>query len=160
MAVEFNPCVCQLLELMAALTGDVLAPKKQLIALIDLLIVQLNVLKALILLFMVDIMDFVKKIWYQARLQLIQEAIDRFEPPFGIVLGYTKLLSDCPPIATFAQQVKKFRDLILSDMYEERDELDQLIMAIEDKKNELESIDRMIDYLTEFRDALDMCGVA
>lgn len=148
---NFNECLCSF----ARLFGPA---KAELTATIDGLLALLNSLKALIQLFNIDLEDELRKIEYQAELAIIDTILNPVEAPINMILSYSKLLSDCPPVNTFTNIILKTKDLVLSPAYELRDEINQLLLALQKKSRQIEDIDKLIDVLTEFRDALDVCG--
>lgn len=152
MAVTFDPCLCSLVTMLSPVGRD------QVTALITSLVGLLQGLKATILLFAIDIDDNLRRLKYEAELTIMQQALDAVQAPFSMLAGYLKLLSDCSPVASFAQTLKDTRDDLLGDLEERTYELEQLISAIADKQKKIEVIDKRIEMLEEIRDALDACG--
>lgn len=151
MAVTFDPCLCSLAEML----GD----SRTLVSnLITSLVGLLQALKATILLFAIDLDDEIRRLRYAAELAIMQQAIDGIQAPFSMIMGYTRVLADCDPVASFAQTLKDTRDDLLGDLEDRTYELEQLIAAIADKQKKLEVIDKRIEMLEKIRDALDACG--
>lgn len=148
---KLDDCLCAFADLLGGAKADI-------VTLIDSLIATLEALKALLLLFMVDFEDELKKLEYQAELAVIEAAVGYIEAPFNLILGYTRVLADCDPVASFADTLKKTRDEVLSDFYERQYEVEQLISALNAKSKEIEELDRKIEMLKEFRDSIELCG--
>jgi len=151
MAVEFNPCLCSLAEML----GE---SKTLVINLINSLIGLLQTFKVTILLFSIDLEDEIRRLRYELELAAAQKVIDTVQAPFSMLMGYTRLLADCDPVATFAKTLKETRDDVLGDLEERVYEVEQLIAAITSKKKKLDAIDKRIEMLEELRDALEICG--
>jgi len=151
MTIEFNPCLCSLAEML----GD----SKTLVSnFITTLIGLLQTLKATILLFAIDLEDEIRRRKYELELAAIQKVIDTVQAPFSMLMGYTRLLADCDPVASFAETLKETRDDVLGDLEERAYEVEQLIAAITAKRKKIDAIDKRIEMLEEIRDALELCG--
>ena len=148
---EFDECLCSLAELVGR-------AKSQLTSLLNGLIGLLTALKAQIILCGFSLEDEARKIQYQTELAAIQVGVATVEAPFSWIMGYTRTLSDCDPIATLAATLRNARDTVLSPIKEQQFDIEQMLAALEDKDNELELIERWITMLVEVRDALELCG--
>jgi len=151
MAVTFDPCLCSL----ATQLGE---SKGLFLGLIDKLVLLVQALKTTMSLFNLPLEDELRRIKYQTELQIIEMAVAGIQTPFQAALAHMRILADCDPVAALAANLKKVRDLVLSDFYERQDEVDQYLMALDDKAYDLEFMDKLIDTLQKTRDALDQCG--
>lgn len=151
MAVEFDACLCQLAELLGG-------AKSQTVTTINGLIGLLQALKATLLLFAINLEDEARRLRYEAELGIMQQTIDGLQAPFAMLMGYTRVLADCAPVASFAQTLKDTRDDLFGDIEDRTYELEQLIASISDREKKFKLIDRRIAMLEEIRDALDACG--
>jgi len=143
-------CLCSF----AAILGDA---KDSIIALMDALIVTLTVLRTYLQLFNVSIEDQLRRIEYEAELLVLQSTIETLELPFRILLGYTRTFADCSPVATVAATIKEVRNKVISPVKERQYEIEQYLLALEDKDAEIEWINRTIDVLGEVKTALNEC---
>ena len=148
---KLNDCICSFVELVGG-------AKSQIVILMNSLIALLEALKAYLALFSVDFFDTLRRIEAEQELELIQTSIDGISAPFGLVLGLTRSLSDCPPVASLSKTLKEIRTLVLSDFYEKEYEVEQYIALLQDKSKEIDSIDRLITMLQDVVDAFDQCG--
>jgi hypothetical protein len=148
---NLDDCICSFADLLGGAKSQIITMMNQLIALLE-------TLKATLLLFSIDFYDEARKLEAQAELAVIQLAVDSVSAPFALILGYTKTLSDCDPVASLATVLKESRDKVLSDFYEREYELNQFIASLDDKQAEIDSIDRIILMLQDVTDALDECG--
>ena len=148
---KLNDCVCQFANVLGG-------AKDQATTLMSVIIGLLTALKVQIQLFNIDVEDELRKVQYQAELLAIQATINTLAPPFAMLNGYTRALADCDPVASFARCLEKVKATLLEPAYKKQFEVQQLLLALQAKSNEIAAIDRMIGTLTEFRDALDLCG--
>lgn len=153
--IEIDDCICALVRLRGQ-SGP--AYTATFAALLNQMIIALTALKTYIIMFNVDFEYRARLLVLEAELALVNETISTFDAPFNQVLGYTRLLSDCDPVASLAETIKGVRDKILTPAKEKQFEIEQTILALEKSEQEIETIDRWIDLLNEIGDALQACG--
>ena len=138
---KLDDCICSFADLLGGAKGQV-------ISLIDTLISLLQALKATLLLF-INIEDTLRLKVSEISLAAIQEQIKVVEAPFNMILGYTRMLADCDPVASFAKTLKDVRDDILKESLDLQYEIEQYVLGLEDKQNVILLIDykmRMLEY--------------
>ena len=148
---DLDPCMCQLADLLGG-------AKTQVVGLIDALIAYVQAFKELTALINTDLEDLARKQAAELSLATVAQVIGIVEAPFSTVLSYTRLLADCDPIASFSKIIKDVKDTVLGDVYAAEYELEQLLASLEAKQREQTKLDRWIEQLQEFRDALEACG--
>lgn len=151
MANNLSDCFCSLADLLGGAKGQVVAS-------IDTLVSLLSVLKAYLQMINLNVQDEAKKVALELALQILQEAGNTVEQPFTVAIAYTGILSDCPPVASLAAILKAVKEIVLGPLDNLEFQIKQYIASLEDKRLQLETIDRWIRLLNEARDKLELCG--
>ena len=149
--VENKECLCDWL----AAVGDF---KLTLEALLAGATSVLQAAKAAYLLLPTDLSDEWDKLQLQAELVYVEAKLDVIAAPLVAISGYLQPWADCDPVATFARDLKDFKDSTFSDIVDRRYEIEQLLSALDDRNNKTKKIDMWIDTLTMINDAIEYCG--
>jgi len=146
-----SDCVCAIAE--------ALGPAKQTLSIfINSLIAVLQAAKISEQLASYSLEDITRRVLLEATLVYYQTLVAEIAAGINIVVGMGNRFSDCPPFGSFMRKVKAARDEFLGPLYEREYEIQQYIAALEDKARKVNEIQKMIDWLNTWQDALDACG--
>lgn len=146
-----SDCICTFAE--------ALGPAKQtLSAFINSLIAVLQAAKIAEQLTSYNLEDLTRRVLLEAALAYYQALVAEIAAGVNVVVGMGNRFSDCPPVGSLMRKVKAARDDFLGPLYEQEYEIQQYIAALEDKTNKVNNIQKMIDWLNTWLDALDACG--
>lgn len=165
--LEVNPetidnvsdCICEFFKLFSTKLDEISNKRQIFIALIDKLIEGLTALKIILLLFNVDWENLARKKALELTIAAMDKAVGVVSAPVNLALGYTRMYADCDPVNTLGKHIKTFRNKALAEYANLKYDVEQFILAMEDKKQELENIDRIIDDLTEIKSKIQACGL-
>jgi hypothetical protein len=146
-----SDCICAVAE-------ELGPAKATFIAFIDSLIAVLQVFKIAEQLESFNAEDLIRKAALEVALAVHQAVVAEMAAGINTVIGIANRSADCPPMAVYMRKVKKWRDDFLNPLYEEEYEIQQYIAAIDDKQKKVSQIQQAIDWLTTFRDAIEICG--
>ncbi len=146
-----SDCICTFAERLGP-------AKATFIAFIDSLIAVLQVFKIAEQLDSFSLEDTIRKVALETALAVHQAVVAEIAAGINTVVGIASTASDCPPLSVYMRKVKKWRDEFLNPLYEEEYEIEQYIAAIEDKQNKVNQIQKAIDWLNTFKDAIEACG--
>lgn len=146
-----SDCICTFAEALGP-------AKATLTAFIDSLIVLLQAAKIAEQLASYNLEDITRRVLLEAALAYYQTLVAQIAAGVNIVVGMANQYSDCPPVGGLVRKVKAARDDFLGPLYEQEYEIQQYIAALEDKANKVNQIQRMIDWLNTWKDAIDACG--
>jgi hypothetical protein len=124
---------------------------------IDSVIGVLNLAKAALLLVPIDLYDHLDKYRLEGEITGLSIAFQSVETPLAIAGSYMKRWADCPPVATLAQSYLAFQEEFLKPLKDRRAEVEAKINALEIEQLKSESLQRTIDLLTDFKDAVTLC---
>jgi len=149
--INVSDCICQFAE--------ALGPAKQtLIAFIDSAIALLQAAKIVEQLASFSIEDYGRKALLEISLVYYQTLVADVAAGVNVAVGFTTRFSDCAPVSSFSRKVKALRDDFLGPLYEKEYEIQQYIEAINDKARKVQQLQKTIDFLTTWKDAIDACG--
>ena len=144
-------CLCAFAKLFSNAKSLVLAT-------IDSLILALQTLKVAKQLVWLDFDDLVKQAELEAELLIITAGLDTLQAPFNLLLGYTKLFSDCAPVSSLSKVLKGVQNDIFSPLADRQFEIEQLIAALETHRREIDKLDRWIATMQDIKEAIEECG--
>ena len=104
-----------------------------------------------------DLSDEWEKLLLQADLEWQQQKLSGIMTAFGLIAPYTAAWADCPPVGNFADDIKKFRDEMISGVQDKEYEIQQKLAAYDDHQKKSETINKWIESLDTLQAAIEYC---
>jgi len=149
--IEIDPCMCGWFAVIGDYTGV-------LTSLLDTSIASLTAVKVALMLVPTNFTDQAKRLRYEVELALIEEAIKAIEVPLGVITNLGRPFADCDAVANVTVVTGKIYDLLIADVADRRFQVESFIEALEAESLQIEELDRLIDFMTEIKSAIEDCG--
>jgi len=149
--LENQECLCSWVNALGS------GPKVQLRAFVAGARVIIEAAKVNWLLVNADYEDIAKKQGLELVLTLYRQATAPIEAPLVYLTSITAPYADCPPVATLSQTMNALKKFVLGPVKDLDREIQDYSDAIEINQATAETLDRLIGFLDDILDAIDIC---